>query len=107
MAYPPSSVFAKLKTDGFSAAYDSTGAKDFDKDGYDGNVISAAVQYQIIPSLLVKTFIMHSQYKADIDAGAFADEKDYSIRNSNLSSGAGLNYKKGIISLTRSLSRAI
>jgi vitamin B12 transporter len=95
-----STRFAKLKTDGFSAAYDSTGAKDFDKDGYDGNVISAAVQYQIIPSLLVKTFIMHSQYKADIDAGAFADEKDYRIRNSNLTSGAGLNFKKGIVNIT-------
>jgi vitamin B12 transporter len=95
-----STRFAKLKTDGFSAAYDSTGAKDFDKDGYDGNVISAAVQYQIIPSLLVKTFIMHSQYKADIDAGVFADEKDYRIRNSNLTSGAGFNFKKGIVNIT-------
>lgn len=95
-----STRFAKLKTDGFSAAYDSTGAKDFDKDGYDGNIISAAVQYQIIPSLLVKTFVLHSQYKADIDAGIFADEKDYRIRNSNLSSGAGLNFKKGIVNIT-------
>ncbi len=95
-----STRFAKLKTNGFSTAYDSTGAKDFDNDGYDGNVISAAVQYQIIPSLLVKTFVMHSQYKADIDAGVFADEKDYRIRNSNLSSGAGLNFKKGIVNIT-------
>lgn len=92
--------FAKLKTNGFSAAYDSTGAKDFDKDGYDGNVISAAVQYQINPSLLMKTFIMHSQYKADIDAGVFADEKDYTIKNSNLSSGFGINFKKGIVHIT-------
>ena len=95
-----STRFAKLKTNGFSAAYDSTGAKDFDKDGYDGNIVSAAVQYQIMPSLLVKTFVMHSQYKADIDAGVFADEKDYRIRNSNLSSGAGLNFKKGIVNIT-------
>ncbi len=95
-----STRFAKLKTNGFSAAYDSTGAKDFDKDGYDGNIVSAAVQYQIISSLLVKTFVMHSQYKADIDAGVFADEKDYRIRNSNLSSGAGVNFKKGIVNIT-------
>ena len=95
-----STRFAKLKTNGFSAAYDSTGTKDFDKDGYDGNVISAAVQYQVIPSLQVKTFIQHSQYKADIDAGIFADEKDYIIKNSNLSSGFGANFKKGIVSIT-------
>lgn len=91
--------FAKLKTDGFSSAYDSTASKNFDKDGYDGNVISAAVQYQLFSSLSLKTFIMHSQYKAGIDAGVFADEKDYNIRNSNLSSGAGLNFKKGIVSV--------
>ena len=92
--------FAKLRTNGFSAAYDSTKAKDFDNDGYDGNVINAGIQYQIIPSLLVKTFIQHSQYKADIDAAGFADEKDYRINNSNLSSGAGLNFKKGIVNIT-------
>ena len=92
--------FAKLKTDGFSAAYDSTGLKNYDNDGYDGNVISAALQYQILPALQIKTFIMHSQYKADIDAGVFRDEKDYRIRNSNLMSGAGLNFKKGIVNIT-------
>lgn len=92
--------FAKLKTNGFSSAYDSTGAKNFDKDGYDGNVINAAVQYQATPSLLIKSFILHSQYKADIDAGVFADEKDYTINNKNLSSGFGANFKKGIVSIT-------
>jgi vitamin B12 transporter len=94
-----STRFAKLKTDGFSAAYDSTGTKGFDTDGYDGNVLSAAVQYQLLSSLSVKTFVMHSQYKAGIDAGVFADEKDYNIRNSNLSSGAGLQFKKGIVQI--------
>jgi vitamin B12 transporter len=92
--------FAKLRTNGFSAAYDSTANANFDNDGYDGNVISAAVKYQLIPALAIRTFIMHSQYKADIDAGIFADEKDYTIKNSNLSSGLGVNYKKGIITVT-------
>ncbi len=92
--------FAKIKTQGFSSAYDSTQKNNFDNDGYDGNVISAGMQYQIIPSLLIKTFVMHSQYKADIDASAFADEKDYTINNSNLSTGFGANFKKGILQLT-------
>jgi vitamin B12 transporter len=92
--------FAKLRTNGFSSAYDSAGVNNFDKDGYDGNVIHAGLQYQVIPSLLVKTFILHSQYKADIDAGVFADEKDYTINNSNLASGAGINFKKGIVNIT-------
>lgn len=92
--------FAKLRTNGFSAAYDSTGRGNYDKDGYDGNVINASVKYQLLPSLAVKTFIQHSQYKADIDAGVFADEKDYRINNRNLSSGGGLQFKKGIVSVT-------
>jgi vitamin B12 transporter len=92
--------FAKLRTDGFSAAYDSTGIKNFDKDGYDGNVANAALRYQVSPSLQVKSFIQHSQYKADIDAGVFADEKDYSIQNSSLLSGAGIFFSKGKIQVT-------
>lgn len=92
--------FGKLSTKGFSAATDKTGTSGFENDGYDGNVINAGVQYQVIPSLLVKTFIQHSQYKADIDAAAFTDEKDYKINNSNLSSGAGVNFKKGIVNIT-------
>ena len=92
--------YAKLKTNGFSAAYDSSGNKDFDKDGYNGDVVSAAVQYQVIPSLQLRTFLQYSGYKADIDAGVFADEKDYTIKNSNLSSGFGASFKKGIVSVT-------
>ncbi|MBL0198876.1 MAG: TonB-dependent receptor [Chitinophagaceae bacterium] len=92
--------YAKLSTNGFSSAYDSTGIGDFDKDGYSGDVVSAAVQYQIIPALQLKTFLQYSQYRADIDAGVFADENDYFIKNSNLSSGFGVNFKKGIVNIS-------
>ncbi|MEP7237062.1 MAG: TonB-dependent receptor [Ferruginibacter sp.] len=92
--------YAKIKTNGFSSAYDSAGTKDFDKDAYSGDEISGAIQYQVIPSLQLKTFLQYSQYRADIDAGVFADEKDYAIKNSNLSSGFGVHFKKGIVSIT-------
>lgn len=92
--------FARLSTNGFSSANDKNNTNSFDNDGYDGNVINAGLQYQVIPSLTLKTFIQHSQYKADIDAGVFNDERDYGINNSNLSSGAGFQFKKGIVSIT-------
>jgi len=92
--------YAKLRTNGFSAAYDSTGTKGYDADGYSGDVFSAAVQYQVIPSLQLRTFIQHSQYRGDIDAGVFADEKDYFIKNSNLSTGFGAHFKKGIVQIS-------
>lgn len=91
--------YAKLSTKGFSSARDSSENKDFDKDGYDGDVVSANLQYQAIAALQLKTFVQYSSYKADIDAGVFADEKDYAINNSNLSSGAGVNFKKGIVNI--------
>ena len=92
--------FAKLSTNGFSSAHDNIGNQHFDTDGYDGNVINAALQYQAMPELSMKTFLRYSQYKADIDAGVFADDKDYTINNSNLAAGAGFYFKKSIISIT-------
>jgi vitamin B12 transporter len=90
---------ARLFTNGFSSAYDSTGNKNFDKDGYDGNVTNAQVLFQASKSLSLKSFMMYSRYRADIDARIFADEKDYTIDNSNFTGGAGFNYKKGIVTL--------
>jgi vitamin B12 transporter len=94
------SRFAKLSTGGFSSANDRSGNKNFDKDGFDGNVINAALQYQVIPELSLRTFIQHSRYKADVDAAVFIDDKDYTIHNSNLASGFGAGFKKGIVSIT-------
>lgn len=92
--------FAKLTTKGFSSAYDSTGNKNYDDDGYNGDAINASVQYQVTAPLSVKAFIQHSQYKADVDASAFNDKRNYFINNKNLFSGAGFNYKHNIFSLT-------
>ena len=90
---------ARLATNGFSSAYDSTGNKDFDKDFYEGMASNAQVQYQLSPSFSLKAFALYSQYKAGIDAGVFADEKDYTIRNASFISGAGFSYTKAKLSL--------
>lgn len=90
---------SRLFTNGFSAAYDSTGNKNFDKDGYDGNVTNAQLLFQATEALSLKSFLMYSHYKASIDAGVFTDEKDYTIDNSTFTGGGGFNYKKGIVTL--------
>jgi len=64
-----SARYSKLKTNGFSSAYDSTGTKNFDNDQYDGNMANAAVQYKATDKLSFRAFTMFSQYRADIDAG--------------------------------------
>ena len=87
--------FARLSTNGFSSAYDSTGKKNFDNDKYDGTVSNAQLLYQVSPVFSLKTFAMYSQYKAGIDAGVFTDEKDYNINNTSFITGTGFIYKKG------------
>lgn len=92
--------FAKLNTDGFSSANDNNTTGNFDNDGFDGNSFNVGLQYQAIPSLLLNYVLQHSRYKADVDAGVFTDDKDYTIRNSGLTTGGGFQYKKGIVSVT-------
>ncbi len=92
--------YAKLKTDGFSAAYDSTGTKNFDKDGYNGDIANAAFRYEASKKLLLKAFTQYSQYKADIDAGAFSDKTNYFIKNHNFTTGTGFVLKEKKFALT-------
>ena len=92
--------YAKLTTKGFSAAYDSSGKKDFEKDGYNGDVANAVLQYQATPALSVRSFIQYSRYKTDIDATTFTDEKDYTIKNKNVVAGTGIHYQKNNVNLT-------
>ncbi|MDB5192632.1 MAG: hypothetical protein JWQ96_2195 [Segetibacter sp.] len=92
--------FAKLRTNSFSSAYDSTGTRNFDTDGYNGDATNATVQYQATEKLILKAFGLYSQYRADIDAGNFSDKRNYFIKNKSLTTGTGFNYKAGKVSLT-------
>lgn len=92
--------YAKLSSTGFSAAYDSTGKNNFDNDGYNGDNVAASLQYQASKAFAVKTFVQYSQYKTDLDASAFTDEKNYFAKDKGLFTGAGFTYKKNDFSLT-------
>ncbi|MFN4006201.1 MAG: TonB-dependent receptor plug domain-containing protein [Chitinophagaceae bacterium] len=92
--------YAHIGTKGFSSAYDTTGAKAFDNDGYNGNVLSATLNYAATKQLHLRSFIQSSNYIADIDAGAFSDEKDFIIRNRMLNAGSGFTFKNDMITLT-------
>ena len=91
--------YAKLKSDGFSSAYDSTSKNNFDNDGYNGDVVNAALNYQAAPSISFRTFIQQSRYKSDVDNSTFTDEKDFFIKNKNTIAGAGFRYLKNNVSL--------
>lgn len=92
--------YAKFTSKGFSTAYDSTGTKGFDKDGYNSDVISTSLQYQLSNNLSLRSFIQYSRYNTDLDAAAFTDEKDYTVKNKSLITGTGFHYKKNKVSIT-------
>ncbi len=91
---------ATNKTGGFSSAYDSSGNKNFDRDGYAGNIASASIQLQATTPLLIKAFTQFSQYQSDVDASAFTDKTNYTIHNRNFITGTGLVYKEKNLTVT-------
>lgn len=89
-----------LRTNGFSAAADTLGNRNYDADRYNGTSSSAAVQYAASNQLLLKAFGMYSQYTAGIDAGVFSDDKHYQLKNNLLNTGFGLVYKTKAVQVT-------
>jgi vitamin B12 transporter len=85
--------YTKIYSKGFSAAYDSTGTKDFDKDGFKQDAVNLSVGAAITKKLSARIYGKYNINKSDIDAGAFADDKDdhYETKNSNV--GASLKYQ--------------
>jgi vitamin B12 transporter len=77
---------------GFSAAYDTTGAKNFDKDGFTQNNFQANIGYKFNSRFGVTAFSNFGKYKADLDAGAFTDDADYSFTNKSSNNSVALNY---------------
>jgi vitamin B12 transporter len=91
---------ARLNTNGFSTAYDSTGSKNFDKDGYHGNTSSGSFQYALTNRFLIKGFVLHSGYTSNIDAGVFNDDRQYQLKSNMLNTGGGFQYKSPKITVT-------
>jgi vitamin B12 transporter len=94
------SRYARLQTDGFSAANDSSGNKNFDRDDYRGNVFNLSLLYQAAPAIGVKAFVQQSRYNNGLDASIFSDERDYRVKNKNTVAGAGFRYQKNNVSIT-------
>jgi vitamin B12 transporter len=82
------------KSAGFSSAYDSTGNKGFDKDGFSQNNLQAELKYRFTDAFNVKLLGTLSDYHFDLDGGAFLDDKDYTGKNKNNLGALYLNYHK-------------
>jgi vitamin B12 transporter len=80
------------KSRGLSAAYDSTGKGNFDRDGFEQNALLATLNYALTRKLQARAFGSFSAYHNDLDAGAFTDDKDFTAKNSNRLGGLTLQY---------------
>ena len=82
-----------ISSTGFSSAYDSSGKKNFDKDGYNQYILRGDVGLKISNSLLWNFYGNFSRYKSDVDAAAFTDDRDFYIRNKNWQTGTSVQWR--------------
>ena len=85
--------YNKIYSKGFSSAYDSIGNNNFDKDGFDQDVFQLNYGFRFFKRTSVRLFGKYNNNHADIDAGAFADDKDYTYHNDNAIAGVSVDYK--------------
>ena len=86
--------FSAIRARGFSAAADTLGTRDFDKDKYEQNTARVQVGYKTSANSTLSAGVLYSRYKTDLDAAAFEDEKDFVATNTNRQ--FNVNWKKNI-----------
>ncbi|MCW3117297.1 MAG: hypothetical protein JWM28_1379 [Chitinophagaceae bacterium] len=91
--------YTHLNSTGFSSAYDSTGKGNFDKDGINQHAVNGNILFRANEKIQIRLSGSYNYYKTDLDASAFVDEKDYTVKNDNAQGGAGLvyNHKNGAL----------
>jgi vitamin B12 transporter len=93
--------YSHISADGFSAAFDSTGKGNYDNDRYNQHAVNARLGFPVSKSITALFSGNYSTYKADLDAAAFTDERDFTTTNQNKQFLAGLTHKhnKGVVKL--------
>lgn len=91
--------YTHIEADGFSTAYDSSKSGNFDDDGFDQHAVNARFNGKIAKTFWLGVFGNYNNYKAELDAGAFRDDRDFDGHNINKQAGANLvySYAKGAI----------
>ena len=82
-------------SNGFSAASDIKNTGNFDKDGYKNKSWFVNLNYAINNNWNLKAYTHQTAYTADVDYGAFKDDKDESFKNATKMTGLTLKFKKG------------
>ncbi len=95
--------YSKFKTDGFSSAQDVNDNNNFDKDGFNQDAVGLNITAKATKNWQLRLFGQYDKYKADIDDGAFTDDKNNTIKNKNLLVGLASVYQFNNGTLTTNL----
>ena len=87
--------YTRVDSKGFSSATDKNNAGNFDKDGFAENLFRASVGQKINDRLNLRAYTHIGNYNTDLDAGAFADDRDYTAKQKNAQVGLSGEYKAG------------
>lgn len=93
--------YTHMRSAGFSAAEDKNNTGNFDDDGIKQQSLNLRADIQLNSKLSWQLSSLLGKYKADADAGAFTDERDYTIKNRNavLSTGLLHRMENGVIKM--------
>jgi vitamin B12 transporter len=91
--------YSRTNSNGFSTAHDSTGTKGYDNDGFEQNNFQANLGYQFSPKASLRGMAQVGKYTADLDAGAFTDDRDFVGQNRNNLYSLDFGYTTGKTSL--------
>src|SRR3984957_19667332 len=72
----------------------------FLKDGFKSDLVAANLGWNATSALAIKGFFQYSQYKTDIDGGAFTPAVDYTSTTKSLLAGGGFTYKLANTTIT-------
>lgn len=91
--------YSLTNSKGFSSAYDSTGNKGFDADGFKQNNLQANLGYRFSPKVILRGLAQVGKYTADLDAGAFTDDRDFVGENKHRLYSLDFGFRAGKTSL--------
>jgi vitamin B12 transporter len=85
-------MYTHLRSDGISAAYDTSHKSHFDNDGFSENLVMVNVGQKISDVLNLRGNFQYNQYDNDLDGGVYRDDKLYTTTNKNTQAGIGADY---------------
>ncbi|RYY82820.1 MAG: TonB-dependent receptor, partial [Chitinophagaceae bacterium] len=72
--------YNRLTSEGMSSAEDTIGNRGFDKDAFRQDAFQLSLGVELSRKVNLRVYGQGSNYKTDLDAGAFNDEKDYTVK---------------------------